>query len=110
MATKLFLVSIIVVVGVYTAPVVADYGLVTLLPSFFGEMNKMNWQGQFILDFFTFLLMSGLWIAWRNRFSPTGIMLGIGGVFLGAPYLSAYLLYLGQRCGWDFNKVFSQEE
>ena len=70
MTAKLFLGSIIIIVGVYTAPVVADYGLLTLLPSFFGEMSKMNWQGQFNLDFFMFLLMSGFWIAWRNRFSP----------------------------------------
>ena len=58
MTAKLFLGSIIIIVGVYTAPVVADYGLLTLLPSFFGEMSKMNWQGQFNLDFFMFLLMS----------------------------------------------------
>ena len=64
----------------------------------------MNWQGQFNLDFFMFLLMSGSWIAWRNRFSPSGIGLGIGGVFLGAPYLTAYLLYLGHRHEWDFKK------
>ena len=110
MSVKLFLGSIIVIVGLYTAPVIAGYGLLALLPSFFGEMSKMNWQGQFNLDFFMFLLMSGSWIAWRNRFSPSGIGLGIGGVFLGAPYLSAYLLYLGHRHEWDFNKVFSQTE
>ena len=109
MTAKLFLGSIIIIVGVYTAPVVADYGLLTLLPSFFGEMSKINWQGQFNLDFFMFLLMSGFWIAWRNRFSPAGLGLGIGGIFLGAPYLSAYLLYLGQRHGWDLNKVFSRD-
>lgn len=110
MSVKLFLGSIIVVVVLYTAPVIADYGLLVLLPSFFGEMSKMNWQGQFNLDFFMFLLMSGSWIAWRNRFSLSGIGLGIGGVFLGAPYLCAYLVYLGQRNEWDFNKVFSQTE
>jgi hypothetical protein len=109
MTGKLFLGSIIIIVGAYTAPVVADQGLLTLLPSFFAEMSKMNWQGQFNVDFFMFLLMSGFWIAWRNRFSLRGISLGVGGVFLGAPYLSAYLLYLGQRHGWDFNKVFSQD-
>jgi len=109
MTARLFLGSIIIIVGAYTAPVVTDYGLLTLLPSFFGEMSKMNWQGQFNLDFFMFLLMSGFWIAWRNRFSPTGICLGIGGIFLGAPYLSAYLLSLRQRHSWDFNNVFSED-
>ena len=69
MSVKLFMGSIIVIVVLYTAPVIADYGLLALLPSFFGEMSKMNWQGQFNLDFFMFLLMSGSWIAWRNQIS-----------------------------------------
>lgn len=92
MSVKLFLGSIIVIVGLYTARIIADYGLLALLPSFFGEMSEMNWQGQFNLDFFMFLLMSGSWIAWRNRFSPSGIGLSIGGVFLGAPYLCLFTL------------------
>ena len=46
MSVKLFLGSIIVIVALYTAPVIADYGLLALLPSFFGEMSKMNWQGR----------------------------------------------------------------
>jgi len=43
MSVKLFLGSIIVTVVLYTAPVIADYGLLALLPSFFGEMSQMNW-------------------------------------------------------------------
>ena len=33
----------------------------------------------------------GLWLAWRNSFSPRGIVLGVLGVFLGAPFLTAYV-------------------
>ena len=95
--------------GLYKAPVIADFGLLTLLPSFFGEMSKVNWQGLFYLDFFMFLLMPALWIAWRNRASPPDISLGVGGIFLRAPYLSAYLLYLGQRHGWGSDKGFAQD-
>jgi len=91
---RVFLFVIIFVVGAYTVPVVMDYGLLALLPDFFGEMSHFNWQGQFNLDFFMFLLLSGFWIAWRNRFSLHGILLGVGGVLLGAPYLAMYLLYL----------------
>ena len=36
--------------------------------------------------------LSGLWLAWRNDFSPFGLALGFSGVLLGAPYLTAYLL------------------
>ena len=91
---RIFLFGIIFAVGAYTAPVLMNYGLLVLLPNFFGEMRHFNWQGQFNLDFFMFLLLSGFWIAWRNQFSLPGVLLGIGGVFLGAPYLAAYLLYL----------------
>ena len=91
---RLFLFAIIFIVVAYTLPVVMDYGLMSLFPHFFGEMSQLNWQGQFNLDFFAFLLLSGFWIAWRNQFSSLGFLLGFGGVLLGAPYLAFYLLYL----------------
>ena len=55
---RIFLLAIIFVVGVYTFPVVMDYGLLSLFPNFFGEIGQLNWQGQFNLDFFTFQLLS----------------------------------------------------
>ena len=76
-----------------------------LLPIFFGDMAAMTWPGQFNADFFCFLLMSGLWIAWRNHFSPPGLLLGLGGVFLGAPYLAIVLLVLSFRCA-SFAEIF----
>jgi len=106
---RIFLFAIIFVVGAYTFPVMMDYGLLSLFPSFFGEISKLNWQGQFNLDFFTFLLLSGFWIAWRNQFSLLGVLLGIGGVFLGAPYLAAYLLYLSFHAKADFSAMLLGE-
>ena len=98
---RVFLFGIIAVVGVYTTSVLASYGILVLLPNFFGEMSQLNWQGQFNLDFFMFLLLSGFWIAWRNQFSLAGVLLGIGGVVLGAPYLAAYLLFLSFKLEGD---------
>jgi len=106
---RVFLFGIILVVGAYTAPVLMNYGLLVLLPNFFGEMSQFNWQGQFNLDFLMFLLMSGFWIAWRNQFSLLGVLLGIGGVFLGAPYLAAYLLYLSFHAKADFSAMLLGE-
>ena len=103
---RLLLIAIIVTVVVYTIPVVYSEGLLTLLPSFFGEMMRLNWQGQFNLDFFTFLILSGTWVAWRNQFSVRGNLLGIGAVFLGAPYLSIYLIYLSYTCKGDLKRIF----
>lgn len=90
-AFRLFLVTIIVVIVAYTVPVIAKHGL-NLLPVFFGDMAKMGWPGQFNLDFFCFLLLSGLWVAWRNQWRPVGLVLGLVAVFGGAPFLCAYLL------------------
>ena len=102
---RIFLLAIIFVVGVYTFPVVMDYGLLSLFPNFFGEIGQLNWQGQFNLDFFTFLLLSGFWLVWRNQFSPLGFVLGLGGVLLGAalscPLLVVSVLPNEWRCTED---------
>ena len=100
---RIFLLAIIFVVGAYTFPVVMDYGLLSLFPNFFEEIGQLNWQGQFNLDFFTFLLLSGFWLVWRNQFSPLGFVLGLGGVLLGAPYLALYftLLWLARLAGLE---------
>ena len=92
-AFRAWLIVIVATVWVYTALVIRDHGP-NLFPTFFGDMAKLGWPGQFNLDFMFMLSLSGLWVAWRNRFSGAGIALGIGAFFLGAPFLSIYLLYL----------------
>jgi len=69
---RLFLLIIALSVIGYTLPVIQSEGILILLPTFFGEMNNLNWQGQFNLDFLTFLLMSAFWTAWRNKFTLKG--------------------------------------
>ena len=90
-AFRALLVAIFATIVVYTLPVIANHGM-SLFPVFFGDIAKMEWPGQFNLDFMGFLLLSGFWLAWRNHFSPLGLALGVGGLFLGAPFLTAYLL------------------
>lgn len=88
---RILLITIIAVVGVYTAIVIAKYGM-WLYPIFFGDMADMTWRGQFNLDFLCFLIMSGVWVAWRHAFSVGGLVLGFAAFNLGAPFLAAYLL------------------
>jgi len=88
---RVFLVTIILVVNIYTAVVIINHGM-GLYPIFFGDIAAMTWPGQFNLDFLGFLLMSGLWVAWRHAFSAGGLILGIAAFNLGAPFLAAYLL------------------
>ncbi len=94
------LVVIFSTIVVYTIVVVADHGL-GLLPIFFGDIAEMEWPGQFNLDFFGFLLLSGFWLAWRNHFSPLGLALGVLGVFGGAPVLTAYLFVTSLQAEGD---------
>jgi hypothetical protein len=63
-----------------------------LLPIFFGDIAALGWNGQFNLDFLGFLLLSGLWVAWRHHFSAAGLALGLVAVFGGMLFLSIYLL------------------
>ena len=101
---RAWLVVILAVVGVYTAIVIRDHGI-NLFPQFFGDMTKLNWAGQFNLDFLFMLTLSGLWVAWRNGFSGGGIALGVCAALLGAPFLSGYLLVLLAQTEGDLRAV-----
>jgi hypothetical protein len=103
-AFRAWLVLILVVVGGYTALVIRDHGI-NLYPQFFGDMAKLGWPGQFNLDFLFMLSLSGLWVAWRNRFSGAGLALGFAAFNLGAPFLAAYLLWLLSRTKGDVSEA-----
>ena len=100
---RLFLAACFLAILAYTAVTVAHHGW-ALLPVFFGDMRAMTWPGQFNFDFFTFLLLSGLWTAWRNDFSAAGIALAVVAIFGGMLFLSAYLLWLSYRVR-DFGEL-----
>lgn len=99
-AFRLFLLLCLVVIIGYTSVTISREGW-DLLPVFFGDMAAMGWSGQFNLDFFTFLLLSGLWVSWRHHFSPAGLALGVLAVFGGMLFLSIYLLVHSYRAGGD---------
>ena len=99
-ALRIFLGAIFLVVTGYTMGVSANHGL-NLFPVFFGDMASMGWPGQFNLDFMCMLMLSGLWVAWRQRFSSGGLALGVLAFLLGAPFLSAYLLVVSLQVKGD---------
>ena len=98
---RILLVILFVWVVGYTVPVIAEHGL-SLFAVFFGDMAKLGWAGQFNADFLCFLVLSGTWLAWRNNFSPAGLALGVGGFFLGAPFLAAYLFFVSRQVDGDW--------
>jgi hypothetical protein len=104
-AFRILLAFIFVSIAGYTAVVVANHGI-GLLGVFFGDIAKMGWPGQFNLDFMGLLTLSGLWLAWRHHFSPSGLALGVLGVFGGAPVLTAYLLVASLQAQGDPAELF----
>jgi hypothetical protein len=107
-ALRLFLAVIFLVIAGYTFVVASNHG-VGLLPIFFADMAKMEWPGQFNLDFMCMLSLSALWVAWRHRFSAAGIVLGGAAFFGGAFFLSAYLLVQSIRVGGDVEALLLGE-
>lgn len=99
-AFRFFLAIIILVVSAYTAITISNHGM-GLYPIFFGDMAEMTWRGQFNLDFLCFLMLSGLWVAWRHHFSAGGLALGFAAFNLGAPFLAIYLLIASFRTQGD---------
>lgn len=105
---RIYLIAWIVGIAVYTTITVANHGL-DLLPVFFGDMQAMAWPGQFNLDFFSFLCLGGLWLAWRHHFSLGGIALGLFIFAGGMPFLASYLLLHSIRSGGDIKVMLLGE-
>lgn len=99
-AFRIFLATIIISIVSVTGIVISNHGW-NLLPFFFGDMVSMTWPGQFNFDFMCFLLLSGLWLAWRHHFSPGGILLGLAGIFGGIMLLAPYLLIASYQAKGD---------
>ena len=101
---RAYLLIWIIGITIYTSVTVAHHGL-DLLPIFFGDMAKMAWPGQFNLDFFSFLCLGGLWLAWRHHFSLGGIALGLFIFAGGMPFLATYLIYHSFQCRGDIKAL-----
>lgn len=101
---RTFLAGICLTILLYTLPVVANHGM-DLLPVFFGDIAAMGWPGQFNVDFSSFLLMTMLWVAWRNGFSLPGLLLACLVPVGGGMFTSGYLLFLTFSLNGDMAAV-----
>jgi hypothetical protein len=93
---RILCIIIFAALALYTLPVIQAEP--NLFPAFFGAITAGGWQGQFNLDFVFMLTLSGLWVAWRHRFSSAGVGLGLLAFLGGAMFLSVYLFILSRRC------------
>ena len=105
---RLFLLTFLVVLIVYTLIVVSNHGM-NLFAVFFGDMMAMNWPGQFNLDFLGFLMLSALWVIWRNDFAPMSFVLGIFAFLGGMSFLPVYLVYLSYKTEGNIGQMILGE-
>ncbi len=103
-AFRILLALMFAVLIVYTLTVGLAHGW-NLLPVFFGDMAAMTWPGQFNLDFLGFLILSGLWTAWRHHFTLAGLGLGVVAVFGGMAFLLPYLFIVSLRNKGDMKAI-----
>lgn len=90
---RIILVVLFISIAVYTTITISSVG-VDLFTPFLGDIQAMAWPGQFNVDFSSYLLLSALWVAWRNHFSAKGIGLALMASVLGILFFAPYLLWL----------------
>ncbi len=89
---------------VFTGAVVMHHGL-DLMPVFVGSIAQGTWSGQFNADFLSLLALSGLWCAWRGRWSPAALAHGLLAFFGGGVVIMATLFVLHRHHRGDMRKV-----
>lgn len=99
-AFRAMLIAAWTTLAIYTGIVIARHGL-GLFPIFFGDIVGVIWPGQFNADFLCFLALCALWTAWRNRFTPAGLLLAAVAFVGGAGFLLPYLLFLSFKTRGD---------
>lgn len=91
-------------VFIYTILVINGHGL-GLFDVFLNDILQVNWSGQFNVDFSSYLLLSGLWIVWRNQFSTSSLLLAPIATIMGIIVFAPYVLYLVMAEKGDLKKV-----
>ncbi len=105
---KALLVVMCLVLLIYTGLAVSNEGF-NLFAMTLPSIAEFGWPGQFHVDFLTYLILSGLWVAWRHEFSAIGIVLGVLASQLGIVLLSIYLLYAINKANGDMAEVLLGE-
>lgn len=105
---RTILIILFIFLAIYTAIVIGEHGW-NLFPIFFGDMATMAWPGQFNTDFIGFLVLSATWLAWRNEFTASGLVLAVFGFFGGIMFLAPYLLIMTYKTDSDMPKLLLGE-
>lgn len=87
------LLAMTVLIVSLTATAVMNEGF-NLVTPFVQPILELSWQGQFNIDFACYLVLSGIWMAWRGGFTGGSVALGVLAPPLGIAFLAPYLIYL----------------
>ena len=98
------LIAMTVALALLTIAAIAQGGF-DLLSPFVLPILAGTWQGQFNADFSCYLILSGLWMAWRGGFTRQSITLGLLAPPLGILFFAPYLLWLLGRCNGDIKRL-----
>lgn len=90
---------------IYTGYAVGNEGW-NLFPIFLDNLQTLNWSGQFNFDFMNYLVLSGIWVAWRENFSAQGIVLGAIASVLGILFFAPYLLIASLKAKGNAKALF----
>lgn len=101
---KSFLIIQIIIIALYTSICFYQEGF-TLFSVMLTNISALNWSGQFNLDFSSYLILSALWVLWRNKFSKSSIFISISALILGIVFFAPYFLYLLYTQKNDIKKV-----
>lgn len=93
---KLLLILQTIGLWIYTFFVFKSEGS-DLFNVFTKNIFSMNWSGQFNLDFVCYLILSGIWIVWRNKFNFKSVLTGLLAMILGIIFFAPYLLWLTKK-------------
>ena len=88
--------------AIYTVFTIANVGI-NFVPVFVADLMSVTWRGQIGFDFLSYLILSGLWVAWRHDFTGGGIALAIIVVLGGMLAFALYLLFAIGRSEGDLN-------
>ncbi len=78
-----------------------------LFSVFVRNILSLTWSGQFNLDFSCYLLLSGLWIMWRDRFSVQAIFIGVAAMIVGIMLFAPYVLQLLMKENGDVKRLLA---
>ena len=92
------------VLFLYTIFTVGNEGA-NFFPGFIAGLLSFTWEGQIYLDFSLYLILSGLWVAWRGGFSAGACVLGAVLVVLAMLGFALYLLYVLRQTKGDMRAL-----